>query len=95
MFVVTLKFSENKSHAGALMAGHKDWIQRGFDQGLFLMVGSLQPNQGGVVFAHNTSRDTLDAFVQEDPFVAEKVVVAEVMEISPARLDDRLDFLTA
>jgi uncharacterized protein YciI len=95
MFVVTLKFSDNKSRAGELMAGHKAWIQRGFDDGLFLLVGSLQPEQGGGIVAHNTTREALEAFVQEDPFVAERVVVAEVLEITPARMDTRLDFLAA
>ncbi len=95
MFVVTLTFSDNKARAGELMEGHKAWIQRGFDQGLFLMVGSLQPNRGGGIFAHNVSREDLDAFVAEDPFVAENVVSADILEITPARLDDRLGFLAA
>ncbi|MEM9631966.1 MAG: hypothetical protein AAGA50_11620 [Pseudomonadota bacterium] len=95
MFVVTLKFSENKIRASELMDGHKAWIQKGFDRGLFLMVGSLQPNMGGGIFAHNTTRETLQDFVEEDPFVAENVVTAEILEITPARLDDRLEFLAA
>ncbi|WP_420411138.1 YciI family protein [Roseibium sp.] len=95
MFVVTLKFSDNKARAGELMEGHKAWIQQGFDNGLFLMVGSLQPNQGGGILAHNATRAGLEAFVQKDPFVAEQVVTAEILEIAPARLDDRLEFLAA
>ncbi len=95
MFVVTLKFSENKARAGELMDSHKAWIQHGFDEGLFLMVGSLQPNQGGGILAHDTSREDLEAFVQQDPFVVENVVTAEIMEITPARVDDRLEFLAA
>lgn len=95
MFVVTLKFSDNKAKAPDLMGAHKAWIQRGFEQGLFLMVGSLQPNMGGGIFAHDTTREDLEAFVQEDPFVVEKVVTAEILEITPARLDDRLEFLAA
>ncbi|MES0879488.1 YciI family protein [Roseibium sp. SCP14] len=95
MFVVTLKFSENKTRASELMEGHKSWIQKGFESGLFLMVGSLQPNMGGGVFAHNTSREELEDFVAKDPFVVENVVTAEILEITPARLDDRLEFLAA
>ncbi|MBO6895375.1 MAG: hypothetical protein JJ866_25820 [Roseibium sp.] len=95
MFVVTLKFSQNKAKAPELMEGHKAWIQRGFEQGLFLMVGSLQPNMGGGIFVHETTREDLEAFVQEDPFVVENVVRAEILEITPARLDDRLEFLAA
>ncbi|OJJ09320.1 hypothetical protein BKI51_23025 [Alphaproteobacteria bacterium AO1-B] len=95
MFVITLKFADNKTRAAELMNEHKAWIQQGFDNGLFLMVGSLQPNQGGGIIAHNTSRDLLEAFVNKDPFVAEQVVTADILEITPARLDDRLEFLAA
>jgi len=31
MFIVLLKFSDNKSQAGQFMEGHKDWVKRGFD----------------------------------------------------------------
>lgn len=93
MFVVLLKFAENKAEAGQHMDGHKAWIQQGFDDGVFLMVGSIQPSAGGAVLAHGTSRDDLQQRVDQDPFVAEGVVSAEIIEISPARADKRLAFL--
>ncbi len=93
MFVVLLKFSDNKSEAGRFMDGHKDWITRGFDDGVFLLAGSLQPNLGGSIVAHNTSLPDLQGRVDADPFVAENVVTAEILEITPSRTDARLDFL--
>lgn len=93
MFVVTLKFSANKAKAPALMEGHNSWIKQGFDEGVFLLTGSVQPSAGGVVLAHNTSRADLETRIQEDPFVAEDVVTADILEIAPGRTDDRLAFL--
>ncbi|MDO8683852.1 MAG: hypothetical protein Q7N50_10270 [Armatimonadota bacterium] len=93
MFIVLLKFSDNKAKAGQFMEGHKEWIKRGFDDGVFLLVGSLQPNLGGGVVAHNTSLSDLQSRVNTDPFVAEKVVQAEILEITPSRADARLNFL--
>lgn len=46
MFIVLLKFSEKKSKASQYMQGHNEWLKRGFDDGVFLMAGSLQPNLG-------------------------------------------------
>jgi len=54
MFVVLLKFSDNKNKAGEFMEDHNQWIKSGFDDGVFILVGSLQPNLGGSVIAHNT-----------------------------------------
>lgn len=93
MFVVLLKFSDNKAQAGQFMDGHKAWIQRGLEEGIFLLIGSLQPNQGGGILAHNTTRSDLESRVNDDPFVAEKVVTAEIHEITPAKVDTRLEFL--
>jgi uncharacterized protein YciI len=90
MFIVLLKFSTNKGQAGQFMDGHKDWIKRGFDDGVFLVVGTLQPHQGGGVLAHNISLAALQSRVNEDPFVAENVVSAEILEIAPSRIDERL-----
>jgi len=93
MFVVLLKFSENKSKAGELMDSHNQWIKQGFDDGVFLLVGSLQPSLGGSVIAHNISLSELKERVNNDPFVAENVVHAEILEIEPKKTDERLGFL--
>lgn len=93
MFVVLLKFSSNKGRASQFMEGHKEWIKRGFDDGVFLLVGSLQPNLGGGIMAHNTSLPDLQSRLKDDPFVAENVVSAEILEIAPSKTDERLEFL--
>lgn len=95
MFIVLLRFSANKDQAGQFMDGHKDWIERGFADGVFLMVGSLQPSSGGGILAHNTTLQDLERRVGADPFVAENVVDAEIIELSPAKADERLRFLVA
>jgi uncharacterized protein YciI len=93
MFIVLLKLSDNKGHAGQFMEGHKEWMKRGFDDGVFLLTGTLKPNLGGGIVAHNTSLSDLQARVNDDPFVAKNVVRAEILELAPARADDRLEFL--
>lgn len=93
MFIVLLKFSGNKGRASQFMEGHKEWIKRGFDDGVFLLVGSIQPNLGGGIVAHNTSLSELQSRVNDDPFVAENVVSAEILEIAPSKTDERLKFL--
>ena len=93
MFVVLLRFAGNKGQAGQFMEGHKAWLKRGFDDGVFLLAGSLQPNSGGGILAHNTSLPDLQGRVQADPFVEKDVVSAEILEIAPSRADERLKFI--
>lgn len=95
MFDVLLKFSENKRKAGDHMEGHNKWIKQGFDDGVFLLAGSLEPGLGGSVITRNTSLPELQERVNNDPFVAENVVSAEILEISPKKADERLGFLVS
>jgi len=93
MFIVLLKFSDNKPQAGKYMDGHNAWIKKGFDDGVFLLVGSIEPGRGGSVIAYNTSLSDLQDRVDEDPFVTRNVVTAEIIELSPKKADERLSFL--
>lgn len=95
MFVVLLRFAENKAAAGQHMAGHQEWMKNGLDDDVFLLVGGLQPGLGGAVLAYNTSLPQLEDRVAADPFVAENVVAAEILEIAPGMADKRLEFLMA
>lgn len=95
MFIVLLRFSDNRQRASELMDGHNQWIRQGFDDGVFLLVGSLQPGQGGTVLAQSDSRQALEARVNQDPFVIEQVVTAEILEVDPKKADARLEFLLA
>lgn len=93
MFIILLKFSSNKGQIDQYTEGHKKWIKSGFDDGIFLVAGSLQPSLGGSIIAHNTSHNELEARINRDPFVVENVVSADILEITPSKTDERLAFL--
>ncbi|MFE6866132.1 YciI family protein [Kitasatospora sp. NPDC057692] len=93
MFVVLLRFSANKAAADQYMDGHQQWIEQGLNEGVFLLVGSIEPGLGGAVLAHGGSKEALEERVKADPFVAQDVVRAEIIEIAPGMADDRLKFL--
>ena len=45
---------------------------------------------GGAILAHNTSLDDLKSRTNDDPFVAQGVVSAEILEIAPSTADERV-----
>ncbi|HKJ52957.1 MAG TPA: YciI family protein [Gammaproteobacteria bacterium] len=93
MFVIFLKFSANRERAGEFMDGHNAWLKQGFDDGVFLLAGSLQPGLGGAVIARDASREAIEVRVEADPFVDQGVVDAEILEFAPGMADERLQFL--
>jgi uncharacterized protein YciI len=93
MFLVLMRFGPARAKAGDYMEGHRRWLQRGFDEGVFVLSGSLKPNLGGAVLAYNTTLDDLQQLISEDPFVAHDVVQAEVLELAAAKAIESLHFL--
>ncbi|MNL24033.1 hypothetical protein D3C87_1454510 [compost metagenome] len=69
------------------------WLEQGFDDGVFILAGSIKPNLGGAIIAKNSSIELIKHRANQDPFVIEKIVESEVIEISPSKMDDRLSDL--
>lgn len=86
MYIVFLKFGPNHAQAGQWMSEHVQWIQQGLDDGIFLMAGSLERAQGGVVLARNMDQVEIERRVAQDPFVIQGVVSAEIHAIAPSRM---------
>jgi len=95
VYIVLLKFSANQGLAGQYMAAHKAWLQQGFDEGVFLLAGSLLPGLGGAILAHCEEGTSLRDRVNADPFVVAGVVSAEIMEVAPSKAVQSLSFLVA
>ncbi|GBF38812.1 YciI family protein [Leptospira johnsonii] len=93
MYIVLLKFDFNKSKAPQLMGAHNEWIKNGFEDGHFILVGSLKPGLGGAILVQNISREDLEERISADPFVAENVVKAEILEVEPSKVVPSLEFL--
>ncbi|WP_341676239.1 YciI family protein [Niveibacterium sp. SC-1] len=93
MFVVLLRFAAHKDQAPQHMSAHNAWLRQGFDEGVFLLAGSLAPGAGGAILAAHCSAEALEARIAQDPFVVAGVVAPEVVAITPGRTDPRLAFL--
>jgi uncharacterized protein YciI len=93
MFVIFLRFAENRHLAGEHMDGHNDWILRAIADSVFLLTGSLSAGRGGAIIAHGLTRADLEKRLEADPFVAERIVAPEIIEIAPSMVDHRLAFM--
>jgi uncharacterized protein YciI len=75
------------------MDGHRAWIKKGVDDGVFLLVGSIRHGQGGAILAAGPSPEALQARIDEDPFVVHDIVKAEVIDMNPNTTTPALAFL--
>jgi len=75
------------------MVGHKLWIEKGINKGIFLLAGSIKPNIGGIIIAHNISYQDLNEELKNDPFIEHDIVKVAILEVEPSKTDERLGFL--
>ena len=94
MYIVLLKFAENKAAASEYMDAHDAWIAQGFADGVFQCVGSLASG-GGALIAYDEEPSAFDERIRSDPFVEHGVVNAEIHQIAPKRTVSALEFLKA
>ena len=75
------------------MTAHNAWINQGFDDRVFLLVGSIVSGEGGSILAQKISLEDLEQKANSDRFVSEKIVSAEVIEVAVKRENKRLESL--
>jgi uncharacterized protein YciI len=93
MFVIFLRFAENRHRAGDYAQDHDKWIRQGIDDAVILLVGSVSGGQGGAIIAYGVTRADLEKRLEADPFVAQRIVAPEIIEIEPGAVDRRVAFV--
>ncbi|WP_066823316.1 YciI family protein [Sphingomonas mali] len=63
------------------MKSHIDWLERGYDEGLFLLSGRRNPRTGGVIVCRG-HRAEVEALAASDPFVTSGAATIEVIEFN-------------
>jgi uncharacterized protein YciI len=92
MFIVMMQLADG-SKASAYVDGHKAWLQQGFADGVLFYVGGRRGGGGNAIIAGGITSEDLLSRVNENPFVAEGVVTAEIIELDTTMSDPRLEFM--
>lgn len=92
MFILSLAYVKPTEEADRFMAPHMDWVNAGYDNGLFLASGRKNPRTGGVILARG-ERAEIEAYVAADPFTVEGVAMYEVTEVAVTRTATGLEGL--
>jgi uncharacterized protein YciI len=76
------------------MKPHIDWLERGYDEGLFLLSGRRNPRTGGVIVCRGHKAE-VEALAASDPFVTGGAATTEVIEFSASWAADDIAALLA
>ena len=89
MFVVELIYKDDLSEIDANMVAHVKFLKKHYASGNFLVSGRKIPRDGGIILAVGTSREQIEAIIQEDPFHARRLADFRIIEFRASqRADD-------
>ena len=85
MFIVTLTYLKPVEDVDALMPGHIEWLNQGYDDGLFVASGRRIPRTGGVILARSGDEQALVDFLARDPFAIHGAARFDIVEFSATK----------
>ena len=85
IYVVVLTYIKPLSEIDAHLAAHIDWLNQGYEQGVFLSSGRRIPRNGGVILARSASREALQARLQRDPFQQHGLARCDIIPFEASR----------
>lgn len=85
MYVVSLTYRVPQDIVDFHNDAHIAWLQKAFDDGVFIAAGRKVPRTGGLLLSQ-AERSVLDASLQQDPFYSNGVADFEVVEFHAGRV---------
>lgn len=68
MFIISLHYTAPLEQLDAHMAAHVTFLNRYYQQHIFLTSGRKVPRTGGIILARAESKEQLEQIMTEDPF---------------------------
>lgn len=95
MFVILLNYIKPLSEVDRFVEEHREFLERYYASGHFLLSGRKEPRTGGVILSKAETRAEIDSIVLNDPFNREKIAEYEIIEFLPSMAATHLANLKA
>jgi len=83
MFVILLDYIKPLSEVDAFAAEHREFLERYYASGHFLVSGRKEPRTGGVIIATGRAKAEIEEIIRHDPFHQEGIARYEIVEFRP------------
>lgn len=85
-FVVDIHYTAPLEEVAKITDKHREFLQTGYDAGIFLASGPKNPRTGGVILARHNSYEELKDFLSNDPYNKNNVAEYTFTEFNPVKL---------
>lgn len=90
MFLLLLSYKKSLAEVDCLVVEHRQYLERYYASGHFLLSGRKEPRTGGVIVANAKSKAELEGIIRDDPFHREQVAEYEIVEFMPSKAATQL-----
>jgi len=84
MFVILLNYVKPLSEVDRFVGEHKEFLERYYASGHFMLSGRKEPRTGGVIFSKAKTRAEIESIILNDPFNREDIAEYEIIEFLPS-----------
>ena len=85
MFIVSLHYIQPLEVVESHLQAHRAFLDRFYQQGVFIASGRKVPRNGGVILAKGDTRAELEGILDQDPFRAQGVADYQITEFTATR----------
>ncbi len=85
MFIVSVTYKKSLVEIEKQIISHREFLDRYYQAGIFVMSGPKVPRTGGIIFANAKNKETLEALIKEDPFYQHDLADYEIIEFTPTK----------
>jgi uncharacterized protein YciI len=83
LYLILLRYPVPLDEVEPHLDAHRGWLRQHYEAGHFLLSGPQQPRVGGAILARGPDRETVFAWLQDDPFRRAGVAEYELVAWAP------------
>lgn len=84
-FLVEITYTADLSKIDEVLTDHRAFLQNGYDKGMLLCSGPMNPRTGGILIARAESDIDIKEFLSHDPYNINNLVEYRIVEFNPVK----------
>jgi len=88
IYIIELHYTVSTAELDTYLLAHRAYLDESYAKGIFIASGPQHPRTGGIILAHNVSKETLAEIMDNDPFMVHKVATYKIIEFNPVKASE-------
>lgn len=91
MFIINFNFIKPIEQVNKFTELYRKYVSEQYDKGIFIIGGSKDPRNGGIVIANTNSTEELCKILDNDPLIIENVAEYSLIKFNPLMSSNHLE----